>query len=207
MEQRRMPFLIDQIRGVSYKPTDLHDNSDADSITLLRANNIDDGKINFDDVVYVDRKCVSKSQMLRRGDILICASSGSRNLVGKAAQVDFEGEYTFGAFCKVVRPKLMSDAGYIGMFFQSPFYRRTIAEKAQGININNIRGEHIDSMNLRWPDEVDRQKAVETYQVLRDCIRLRQCQLHTLDTLIKARFVEMFGDPEYNNKEIGRAHV
>ena len=202
MEQRMMPSLIDQIRGVSYKPTDLHDSLDVDSIMLLRANNIDDGKINFDDVVYVDRKCVSQSQLLRKGDILICASSGSRNLVGKAAQVDFEGEYTFGAFCKVVRPRLKSDAGYIGMFFQSPIYRRTIAEKAQGININNIRGEYIDSMAVCWPDQSDRQRAVETYQVIRDCIRLRKRQLNTLDTLIKARFVEMFGECDYPLTEL-----
>lgn len=40
-----------QIRGVSYKPTDLHDYIDEDSVILLRANNIDNGQLNFDNVL------------------------------------------------------------------------------------------------------------------------------------------------------------
>jgi type I restriction enzyme S subunit len=47
---------------------------------LLRANNIDDGKINFDEVVFVDKKKVSQEQLLQKGDVLICASSGSKYL-------------------------------------------------------------------------------------------------------------------------------
>ena len=49
----KMKVVTKQIRGVSYKPTDLHDSLNSSSVILLRANNIDDGKINFDDVVYV----------------------------------------------------------------------------------------------------------------------------------------------------------
>ena len=105
--------LAEQIRGVSYKPYDIHNSLDEKSVVLLRANNIDNGQINFDDIVYVDRRKVSKQQYLQKGDILICASSGSKSLVGKAAQVDFDGEYTFGAFCTVVRPTKI-DAMYLG---------------------------------------------------------------------------------------------
>ena len=53
MEKTKVKTLIKQIRGVSYKPEDLHNELDDNSVILLRANNIDDGKINFDDVVYV----------------------------------------------------------------------------------------------------------------------------------------------------------
>jgi len=192
MSKRPMPTIVEQIRGVSYKPEDLHDSLDDDSIILLRANNIDGGKINFDDVVYVDRRCVSTTQVLRKGDILICASSGSKNLVGKAAQVDFDQECTFGAFCKVARPREVEDSDYIGLFFQSPQYRRTIAESAIGININNIRNEHIDAMTVSWPDSQERCSVISTLNALIRIITARQRQLHALDTLIKARFVEMF---------------
>lgn len=135
MEQILMSNLAEQIRGVSYKPGDLHDSLDENSVALLRANNIGDGLINFDDIVYVDKRKVSAGQYLRKGDILICASSGSKNLVGKAAQVQFDGEYTFGAFCKVVRPTRIS-ADFLGMYFQSPTYRNLISNLAQGANIN-----------------------------------------------------------------------
>ena len=49
MKKIKIKELIKQVRGVSYKPEDLHNGLNEDSVILLRANNIDDGKINFDD--------------------------------------------------------------------------------------------------------------------------------------------------------------
>ena len=73
----KMQVVTKQIRGVSYKPTDLHDSLNSSSVILLRANNIDDGKINFDDVVYVDKSKVSKDQYLKKGDKVADIGTGS----------------------------------------------------------------------------------------------------------------------------------
>ena len=200
MSYRDMPSLVEQIRGISYKPEDVRDHLDDSSITLLRANNIVDGSIELLDVIYVNRKCVSENQILRHGDILICASSGSKNLVGKAAKFMLDGEFTFGAFCKVVRPKDVADGDYISMFFQSPHYRRAISSVAIGANINNIRNEHIDSLKVLWPDFKERKAIEKRLQSIMTVINYRKCQLHALDCLIKARFVEMFGDYRTNSK-------
>ena len=200
METFTIASLAVQIRGVSYKPEDLHSSLDDSSVILLRANNIDDGKINFDDVVFVDKKRVSNEQFLRKGDILVCASSGSKNLVGKAASVDFDKEVTFGAFCKAVRPRNIEDADYLAMFFQSPIYRCQIAATAIGANINNIRNEHVDTLSVKWPATVKRKEIVDILSKAGTIIRKRKQQLSALDDLIKARFVEMFGDPTQNEK-------
>lgn len=197
MKRTKVKNLAKQIRGVSYKPEDLHDSLDEDSVILLRANNIDEGKINFDDVVYVDKSKVSDEQYLKVGDVLICASSGSKQLVGKAASVVFDSPCTFGAFCKVVRPN-NNVADYLGKYFQSGVYRRKISEVAIGANINNIRNEHIDSLELPIYEPAQAQKIVEKIGLLQNIIDNRKCELSKLDELIKARFVEMFGDPEYN---------
>ncbi|MBQ6400877.1 MAG: restriction endonuclease subunit S [Firmicutes bacterium] len=189
----------EQIRGVSYKPNDLHNGLDNDSVILLRANNIDDGRINFEDVVYVDRKKVSDFQYLRKGDVLICASSGSKNLVGKAASVDFDIECTFGAFCKVVRPTKVAPE-FLGLFFQSPNYRKKISELAQGANINNIKNEHIDNLQLEIYSESEQRLIVECLSRTIAVINARKEELSKLDELIKARFVEMFGDVIHNTK-------
>ena len=99
----RVGDVCEQIRGVSYKPADLHNNLDDNSVALLRANNIFENALTYNDLVYVDNKKVSDSQYLKKGDILICASSGSKNLVGKAACLEEDRKLTFGAFCKVLR--------------------------------------------------------------------------------------------------------
>lgn len=193
MERTKVKNLAKQIRGVSYKPEDLHDSLDEDSVILLRANNIDEGKIIFDDVVYVDKSKVSNEQYLKVGDVLICASSGSKQLVGKAASVDFDSHCTFGAFCKVVRPN-NNVADYLGKYFQSGVYRRKISEVAIGANINNIRNEHIDSLELPIYEPAQAQRIVEKIGLLQNIIDNRKCELSKLDDLIKARFVELFGN-------------
>ena len=199
MKKIKIKELIKQVRGVSYKPEDLHNGLNEDSVILLRANNIDDGKINFDDVVYVDKSKVSEEQYLRKGDIVICASSGSKNLVGKAARVEFDRQCTFGAFCKVVRPNSGEDE-YLGIYFQSPIYRRKISEVAIGANINNIRNEHIDELDIPVYLAEERINIIKKIKLIQDIIEQKKQELYALDELIKARFVELFGDLKSNSK-------
>ena len=193
MKRKKVSELAKQIRGVSYKTEDLHENLDENSVTLLRANNIFEGRINFDDVVYVDKSRVAREQYLCKGDILVCASSGSKQLVGKAASFNFDTECTFGAFCKVVRPN-QDVANYLSMYFQSNAYRRKISEVAIGANINNIRNEHIDALELPIGSNVENEKVVASFSLLQQIIDGRKQQLHKLDELIKSRFIELFGD-------------
>ncbi|MCC2191251.1 restriction endonuclease subunit S [Fusicatenibacter faecihominis] len=193
MEKIKIKALIKQVRGVSYKPEDLHNKPDENSVVLLRANNIADGQINFDDVVYVDKSKVSPEQYLKKGDILICASSGSKNLVGKAASVTFEKECTFGAFCKVIRSNADSK-DLLSVYFQSSIYRKKIAEVAIGANINNIRNEHIDNLDIPVYSAEERMYIVDKIKLAQNIIDKRKEELSCLNELIKARFVEMFGD-------------
>lgn len=155
-ECKRAPLgdFITQVRGVSYKPVDLSLSLDEEHITLLRANNISEGIINFGDVQYVSRKKVSEVQVIRPKDILMCASSGSLEHVGKAALCQFSGEYTFGAFCKLIRATGVLAPEYIASYMNGDEYRTIIMELAQGTNINNLRNEHIDRLMIPIPNDV-----------------------------------------------------
>lgn len=195
----RLGDYIKQIRGVSYKPEDLHSSLDDNSISLLRANNIQDGKLVLDDVVFVDKSKVRAEQLLKQGDILICTSSGSKELVGKAAFVESDMNVTFGAFCKVVRP-VMEHPRYLGHYFNSAVYRKQISALSAGANINNIRGEHIDSLEIQIPSINEQVSRSNSLSKIDELISLRKKQLQKLDDLVKSRFVEMFGDPETNPK-------
>lgn len=189
----RLGDVIEQIRGVSYKPSDLNDNLSDDSVVLLRANNIQDGKIVLDDVVYVSKSKVSESQFLRQGDILVCTSSGSKELVGKAALIGEDLPMVFGAFCKVVRPKIEC-CKYMGHFFQSPYYRKHISEVSAGANINNLRNEHIADLHFPLPPLEEQRRIAAVLDKVSDLIAKRRTQLNKLDELVKSRFIEMFGD-------------
>ncbi len=185
--------IITQIRGVSYKPSDVRAAGDPDAVALLRANNIQEDGLNFDDLVWVDKQKVGAEQYLRLGDILICSSSGSKGLVGKAAIVTSDLSCAFGAFCKVVRTKA-EYASYLGQFFRSPRYRKEISASAAGANINNIRNEHIDEMFISMPSANERAGCVAKLGQIDYLIQKINNQSHQLDQLVKSRFVEMFGE-------------
>lgn len=189
----RLGNYIRQVRGVSYKPGDLFDGPSPDAITVLRANNItDSGEITLDDVVWVAKERVKEQQLIKAGDILVCASSGSKNLVGKAAQAEKDLDVAFGAFCKVVRP-MNANKKYIGYFFQSPIYRRSISYASAGVNINNIRSEDLDALAIDLPDADEQAMRVKKLEKLARSIALRKKQLDKIDLLIKSQFIEMFG--------------
>lgn len=199
--QTKLGEIITQIRGVSYKPSDVRAAGDPDAVALLRANNIQEDGLNFDDLVWVDKQKVGAEQYLRLGDILICSSSGSKGLVGKAAIVTSDLSCAFGAFCKVVRTKA-EYASYLGQFFRSPRYRKEISASAAGANINNIRNEHIDEMFISMPSANERAGCVAKLGQIDYLIQKTNNQSHQLDQLIKSRFVEMFIGKNYSRKTV-----
>ena len=95
MEQSKTFDLLTVLRGVTYKKENAAKEPRTGLLPILRANNIQDGLV-FEDLVYVPKDCVSETQMLRSGDIVIAASSGSRHIVGKAAQLKTDWRGSFG---------------------------------------------------------------------------------------------------------------
>ena len=194
----RLGNHIQQVRGVSYKPNDLSETLSDGYTTLLRANNISEGKINFDSVQFVSSSKVSPEQILKSNDILVCSSSGSLSLVGKSALYKKTGEHTFGAFCKVVRATGKLLPQYIAFYMCSQAYRRHIENIANGANINNLRNEHLDEILLSIPSEDKQNAIIAKLEKVESVITHRRTQLAKLDELVKCRFVEMFGDAKNN---------
>ena len=144
--------FIQVIRGVSYKPSDVKTADDPDTAVILRSNNINDANLNTDEVVYIDKNRVSGDQYLRINDIVVCASNGSKALVGKAAiNKTLTNQYAHGAFCLLVRPNDNINHVYLNTFFQTSLYKKQIDELAAGSNILNIKQEHLTNMILPLP--------------------------------------------------------
>lgn len=198
-EKQPLENRVDYVRGVTYKAAvDLHEELDDSSYVLLRANNIQDGELRFDDVQYVDRAKVKQKQLLRRGDILFCASSGSKGLVGKAALVRENMPVTFGAFCCVLRPK-ENEAEYLAHYFQSQQYRRAIEKVCSGSNINNLKAANFFSLVVPHYDDDSTRVICALFDSIDAQIKHAKDQIANLDSLVKSRFIEMFGDP--NSKQ------
>lgn len=190
--------LASQIRGVTYAKQDSSATPREGTIAVLRAGNIEDTGIVLRDLVYVPSSCVTADQFLCRHDVLVATSSGSLDVVGKAAQATRDLGVAFGAFCKVLRPNARVEPRYFGYYFQTPEYRRTVSRLAAGANINNLRNEHLDDLPVPVPSRDDQVRIADTLDKA-DAIRRRRTDAvrMTVD-LLQATFVHMFGDPVTN---------
>ena len=192
MPKQIIKGFISQIRGVSYKPTDVVDAENGTPI--IRANNIQDDGMIYDDLVFVAQQRIKDNQLLKKGDIVICTSSGSKNLVGKATTFSgYKTDMSFGAFCKVVRISSSSvNPDYIRLFFKSKTYREQISASSTGANINNIKTDHIDNLIINIPPVETQNIAVRELSTLIKSISIKKQQLSALNELVKSRFIEMF---------------
>lgn len=195
----KLKDYIEQIRGVSYKPEDATDVPTEGYYPILRANNIKDNALIFDDFVYAKENKIKKEQMIQKGDIIVCASSGSKELVGKAAQAKKDLQMSFGAFCKGVRAKNILPE-YLGNYFKSPIYRKTISRLSAGANINNIKSEHLDNLEIPLPTMEEQKKIVARLDAVSDLLAKQKQLLSEQDSLIQSTFYDMFGDPIKNEK-------
>lgn len=150
---------ISVIRGVSYKPSDVRSSVDEEVAIILRSNNIADGEINFDDLVYVVQERVQNEQKLKPGDIVMCGSNGSISLVGKAGLLkDNMPNTAFGAFCLGIKCKETILPEYLNTYFNTQVYRSEIESMGNGTNIINIRPDNITNLFIPIPP-VEKQMA------------------------------------------------
>jgi len=188
-----------QIRGVTYSKQDASSVAKDGYLPILRAGNITEYGLTFDEMVYVPANKVSEKQKLKKNDVLIAASSGSIDVVGKAARsfCDFDG--AFGAFCKVLRPNTsLVDPSYFAHFFQTIEYRRSVAHLAAGANINNLRNEDLEGLRISVPP-LEEQKRIAAILDAADALRAKRREsIEQLDKLAQSVFIDMFGDPVTN---------
>ena len=200
-EKVKLKKYIEIIRGVNYKSNEAYDYKDDNTTGILRANNIsNNGTLNFEKIIYVDNKNIKNEQIIKKGDIIIAMSSGSKDLVGKAAQARQDLNFAFGAFCGVVRPKNIN-SDFLGFYFLTDYYRNKISELSTGININNLRKEYIENLDIMVPlNPKEQEEIVLVLGAMSDIIRLREKCISHAQTLIPALFQEMF-------KEINKYNI
>lgn len=116
--------------GLTYHPEDLG----MEGIPVLRANNIKNNRMVFEDLIRV--KCqIREKQFINKNDILICARNGSKALVGKCAIYGGElGDASFGAFMAVYRTLCFE---YVYYYFQTKIFRRYF-ENENNKQINQV---------------------------------------------------------------------
>ena len=190
--------ISEQIRGVTYAKSDASAVSRSGYSPMLRANNIGEHGLLLDDLIFVPNTKISPKQRIVANDIVVAASSGSISVVGKTAQARIGFDGGFGAFCKVLRPGPDIDPHYFGHYFKTPSYRRVVSRLASGANINNLKKEHLDNLQIPLPPLAEQTRIAGILDAADALRAMRREALVQLDTLLQSTFLDMFGDPVTN---------
>jgi type I restriction enzyme S subunit len=174
---KRLGEIGDALIGLTYSPSEVRDAG----TLVLRASNVQEGVLCFEDNVFVERE-INERIMVRPGDILICVRNGSRELIGKCAMVDERANgMTFGAFMSVFRTRFHD---FVHHQFQSDVIKRQIHEHL-GATINQITNASLNSFQVPIPSDPDEQTAIA--EILSDM----DAEIAALDSkLKKARHVK-----------------
>jgi type I restriction enzyme, S subunit len=148
---KRLKFVGTATIGLTYEPSNLVDQGDG--TLVLRSSNIQNGKIVLDDNVYVQMPIPDKL-IARKGDILICSRNGSRDLIGKNAQIDEASVgSSFGAFTTLFRSEYNR---YLFYLFNSRLFEyqsgRFLTSTINQLTITTLNGFEVP---FPPPDEQD----------------------------------------------------
>lgn len=184
------------------------DDQTGEGIPVLRTTNFtNEGVVDYKNVVTrtITKKNIEE-KFLRKGDIIIEKSGGSDKFpVGRV--IYFEGEdntYLFNNFTGLLRVK-NQEIWYPRYVFYSLFanYRRggTRMFENKTTGIHNLKLAHyISQYEVNEIVKEEQISVCDKLDKLYVIINEMKQQLRLLDDLIKARFVELFGNPVLNEK-------
>lgn len=90
---------------------------------------------------------------------------------------------------------------YIRLVLTSPVIKKQFEKKKQGVAQLNLSLKDLNELSIPLPNKDKQKVIVDLFNRANILINYINNELEYLDKLIRARFVEMFGDPVSNNKK------
>ena len=172
-------------------------------IRLIQTGNIGEG-------VYLEKgskaKYISEMTFLRlkcteifSGDILV---SRLPEPIGRACIIPQKEERMITAVdCTICRiDEKLINKEYLCYFMCSTNYYNQLLGNVTGTTRKRISRKNLGNVELRIPSLCKQIAVVGKLKIITKIIQQRKQELQLIDSLIKARFVEMFGDPVLNDK-------
>ena len=166
---------------------------------MLSSKNVFDNEITFDDPRYLtesDFEQENKRTKIGVGDVLLTIVG----TVGRTAVVDEAMPcFTLQRSVAVLHPKAeICNSKYLMYALQGK--RSYIESHAKGVAQKGIYLKEVSDIDLNVPSLSEQEDIVVVLDKVASIIHARRQELQKLDELIKARFVEMFGDPIHNTQ-------
>jgi len=162
-------------------------------------------KFNRDRMGYAGIADLTKYQsyVLEDGDLLMSHINSVQYLGRTVLYEKQEGEAVIHGMnlLSLKANKEIIIPAYARYFFYSPFFREQLSRiTKKSVNQASFTVADLKKLKMLVPTLAEQTSIVDILNKVNKLIEKRNDELSSLDELIKARFVEMFGDPMINNK-------
>lgn len=167
---------------------------------FLSSKNVTTQKIDWDNVMFIPEKLHEElyKRVAPQIDDILLAKNGT---TGVAAIVDRDIVFDIYVSLALIRPNTeIVMPRYLLYAINNPVVKGYFDSSLKGIGVPNLHLKNIRETPIKIYDLETQKAIVEKLDKVCELISLRKQQLAKLDELIKARFVEMFGDPDQNPK-------
>ena len=153
---------------------------------------IRDIKRGFSETYYLGK--YDEDYVVHYGDLLI-GMDGNFNI----SRWKSEDALLNQRVCKIAAKQDIIDEEYL----QYALSRRLkhIEEKTAFVTVKHLSAKTLSNLKLEVPSQVEQIKIAQIISKISKAINTKKDELRKLDELIKARFVEMFGDPVLNSND------
>ena len=164
-------------------------------------------KFNRDRMGYAGITDISKyeSYVLEDGDLLM-SHINSVQYLGRTVLYVKQTDETIIHGMNLLRLKARRDVinpAYARYCFYGNQFRHQVRKiTKKSVNQASFAVKDLKQIKIDVPSLSEQEQIVEILDKLQKIIEMRSNELSTLDELIKARFVEMFGDPVYNTNDL-----
>ncbi len=185
MEHKKLGDIATYVNGYAFKPED----RGTKGLPIIR---IQDLTGNSYDLGFYNGEYPKKIE-LNNGDILI-SWSASLGVYEWNRGKALLNQHIF----KAVFDKLDVNKKYF--VFAVKYNLKEMEKRTHGATMKHITKKDFDNVLVPFPPLNKQQEIAATLDKLQSIITHRRTQLEKLDLLVKARFVEMFGEPILNEK-------
>lgn len=193
MEKIRLGDVCEILNGFAFKSENYSDSG----VRVIRITNVQKGFIEDNTPAFypLDSRVLDK-YMLEEGDLLMSLTGN----VGRVAII--EQEFLPAALNqRVACLRLKTDRiskGYLFHILNSDFFEQQCIQSSKGVAQKNMSTEWLKDYEISLYPKEKQKEITEILDRVRNVIACRNQELRKLDDLVRARFIELFGDVTSN---------
>lgn len=180
-------------RGGSPRPIDDFITTDENGINWIKIGDADESMYITKTAQRIKPEGMKKSRYVKPGDFLLSNSMS----FGRPYILKIDGCIHDGWL--VLRDENnVFDKKFLYYYLSAPITYKRFKSMAVGGVVNNLNSDMVRKVRVPIPSQEEQHQISDRLDKVSNLIFLRKQQLAKLDELVKARFVEMFGDTKLN---------